>query len=318
MRIFSIALAAALACGGVASAQQVCPLSGKPISVSAARPVAHADKTIVETAVGVEDLSTLVAAVKQGQLVETLSGKGPFTVFAPLNSAFAKLPKEVIAELLKDENRADLQAILTYHVVPGKVMAADVVKLKEAKTANGASVKIKVDGGKVYINDSQVLKTDIVCSNGVVHLIDSVLLPPAPLPTIVEAAIGNEDFSTLVACVKHAGLVETLSGEGPFTVFAPTNAAFAKLPKETVAALLSDAGKAQLGAILTYHVVSGSVKAADVVKLKEAKTVQGQSVKIKVEDGKVFIDGAQVIVTDIECSNGIIHVIDSVILPSDK
>jgi len=318
MRIFSIALAAALACGGVASAQQICPLSGKPISVSAARPAAQADKTIVETAIGVEDLSTLVAAVKQGQLVETLSGKGPFTVFAPLNSAFAKLPKEVIAELLKDENRADLQAILTYHVVPGKVMAADVVKLKEAKTANGASVQIKVEDGKVFINDAQVVKTDIVCSNGVVHLIDSVILPPAPLPTIVEAAIGNEDFSTLVALVKHAGLVETLSGEGPFTVFAPTNAAFAKLPKETVDALLSDAGKAQLGAILTYHVVPGSVKAADVVKLTEAKTAQGSSVKIKVQDGKVFIDGAQVVVTDIECSNGIIHVIDSVILPSDK
>jgi len=318
MRIFSIALAAALACGGVASAQQICPLSGKPISVSAARPAAHADKTIVETAVGVEDLSTLVAAVKQGQLVETLSGKGPFTVFAPLNSAFAKLPKEVIAELLKDENRADLQAILTYHVVPGKVMAADVVKLKEAKTANGASVQIKVEDGKVFINDAQVVKTDIVCSNGVVHLIDSVILPPAPLPTIVDAAIGNENFSTLVALVKHAGLVETLSGEGPFTVFAPTNAAFAKLPKETVDALLSDAGKAQLGAILTYHVVPGSVKAADVVKLTAAKTAQGQSVKIKVQDGKVFIDGAQVVVTDIECSNGIIHVIDSVILPSDK
>jgi uncharacterized surface protein with fasciclin (FAS1) repeats len=272
----------------------------------------------VETAVGVSDLSTLVAAVKQGQLVETLSGKGPFTVFAPLNSAFAKLPKEAIENLLKDENRADLQAILTYHVVPGKVMAADVVKLKEAKTAQGSTIAIRVEGGKVYVNDAQVVKTDIVCSNGVVHLIDSVIMPPAKKPTIVEAAIGNDDFSTLVALVKHAGLVETLSGEGPFTVFAPTNAAFAKLPKETVDALLSDAGKAQLASILKYHVVAGSVKAADVVKLKEAKTVLGQSAKIKVEDGKVYVDGAQVVMTDIECSNGIIHVIDAVILPKSN
>jgi uncharacterized surface protein with fasciclin (FAS1) repeats len=124
--------------------------------------------------------------------------------------------------------------------------------------------------------------------------------------------------SIVAAAVGAAGLVETLQSEGPFTVFAPTNAAFAKLPKETVEALMSDAGKAQLGGILTYHVVPGSVKAADVVKLTEAKTAQGQSVKIKVQDGKVFIDGAQVIVTDIECSNGIIHVIDSVILPSAK
>jgi transforming growth factor-beta-induced protein len=316
--VFGSFLALSLTVSGFASAQQPCPLSGKAVSVSVARPHAADEKTIVETAIGASDLSTLVAAVKQGQLVETLSGKGPFTVFAPINSAFAKLPAGTVAELLKDENRADLQAILTYHVVPGKVMAADVVKLKEAKTANGASVKIRVENGKVFVNDAQVIKTDISCSNGVVHLIDSVILPPAKAPTIVEAAIGNEDFSTLVALVKHAGLVETLSGEGPFTVFAPNNAAFAKLPKETVEALLSDAGKEQLAAILKYHVVPGAVKAADVVKLKEAKTALGQSAKIKVTDGKVYVDGAQVIATDIECANGIIHVIDSVILPKSK
>lgn len=316
--VFGSFLALSLTVSGFASAQQPCPLSGKPVSVTVARAHAADEKTIVETAIGASDLSTLVAAVKQGQLVETLSGKGPFTVFAPINSAFAKLPAETVAELLKDENRADLQAILTYHVVPGKVMAADVVKLKEAKTANGASVKIRVENGKVFVNDAQVIKTDISCSNGVVHLIDSVILPPAKAPTIVEAAIGNEDFSTLVALVKHAGLVETLSGEGPFTVFAPNNAAFAKLPKETVEALMSDAGKEQLAAILKYHVVPGAVKAADVVKLKEAKTALGQSAKIKVTDGKVYVDGAQVIATDIECANGIIHVIDSVILPQSK
>jgi transforming growth factor-beta-induced protein len=311
-------LALSLTVSGFASAQQVCPLSGKPVSVSTAKSHVADAKTIVETAIGAADLSTLVAAVKQGQLVETLSGKGPFTVFAPINSAFAKLPKEVLAELLKDENRAQLQGILTYHVVSGKVMAADVVKLTEAKTVNGAPVSIRVADGKVFVNDAQVIKTDIVCSNGVVHLIDSVILPPAKKPSIVETAIGNEDFSTLVALVKHAGLVETLSGEGPFTVFAPNNAAFAKLPKETVEALLSDKGKDQLAAILKYHVVPGKVMAADVVKLKEAKTALGQSAKIKVEGGKVYVDGAQVIATDIECGNGIIHVIDSVILPQSK
>lgn len=311
-------LALSLTVSGFATAQQVCPLSGKPVSVSTAKSHAADEKTIVETAIGAADLSTLVAAVKQGQLVETLSGKGPFTVFAPINSAFAKLPKEVLADLLKDENREQLQGILTYHVVSGKVMAADVVKLKEAKTVNGAPVSIRVADGKVFVNDAQVIKTDIVCSNGVVHLIDSVILPPAKKASIVETAIGNEDFSTLVALVKHAGLVETLSGEGPFTVFAPNNAAFAKLPKETVEALLSDKGKDQLAAILKYHVVPGKVMAADVVKLKEAKTALGQSAKIKVEGGKVYVDGAQVIATDIECGNGIIHVIDSVILPQSK
>jgi transforming growth factor-beta-induced protein len=313
MGFASMVLLASTACGSLVMGQQVCPISGQVISTKAAA----ADKTIVETAIAADGLSTLVTAVKQGQLVETLSGKGPFTVFAPINSAFAKLPKETIDYLLKDENRAELQAILTYHVVPGRVMAADVVKLTEAKTAQGSKINIAVKDGKVYINDAQVITTDIECSNGVVHLIDSVILPPKQ-PTIVELAAGNEDFSTLVTLVKHAGLVDVLSSEGPFTVFAPNNAAFAKLPQETVDALLSDAGKEQLTAILKYHVVPGNVKAADVVKVKAAKTAQGQSVTVKVENGKVFIDGAQVIATDIECANGVIHVIDSVILPKSE
>jgi len=133
--------------------------------------------------------------------------------------------------------------------------------------------------------------------------------------TIVETAVGNKDFSTLVAAVKAAGLVETLSGKGPFTVFAPTNAAFAKLPEGTVATLLKPENKDKLTAVLTYHVVAGKVPAKKVVKLSSAKTVQGSEVTIKVVDGKVMVDGATVVVTDIKCSNGIIHVIDSVILP---
>ena len=138
---------------------------------------AEKPKTIVETAAGIEDFSTLVAAVKAGGLVETLNGKGPFTVFAPTNEAFAKLPKGTVEELLKPENKKKLAAILTYHVVPGKVMAADVVKVKEAKTAQGGKVKVTVKGDEVMINDAKVVKTDVECSNGVVHVIDSVLLP---------------------------------------------------------------------------------------------------------------------------------------------
>ena len=138
---------------------------------------AEKPKTIVETAVGIEDFSTLVAAVKAGGLVETLSGKGPFTVFAPTNEAFAKLPKGTVEDLLKPENKEKLVAILKYHVVPGKVMAADVVKVKEAKTAQGGAVKVTVKDDEVMINDSKVVKADVECSNGVIHVIDSVLLP---------------------------------------------------------------------------------------------------------------------------------------------
>ena len=136
--------------------------------------------------------------------------------------------------------------------------------------------------------------------------------------TVVENAVANDDFKTLVAAVKAADLVKTLSGDGPFTVFAPTNKAFAKLPKGTVEDLLKPENKKKLAAILTYHVVSGKVMAKDVVKLKEAKTVQGSKVKIRVKDGVVTIDGAKVVKADIACKNGVIHVIDAVILPKAK
>lgn len=132
---------------------------------------------------------------------------------------------------------------------------------------------------------------------------------------IVDVAAENSSFSTLVAAVKAAGLVETLKGKGPFTVFAPNNEAFAKLPKGTVESLLKPENKDKLVAILTYHVVPGKVMAADVVKLKSAATVQGQKVSIKVKNGKVMIDNATVLATDVKASNGVIHVIDSVILP---
>ena len=130
---------------------------------------------------------------------------------------------------------------------------------------------------------------------------------------IVDTAVAAGDFNTLVTAVKAAGLVETLKGEGPFTVFAPTDAAFAKVPTDTLNALLAD--KAALANVLTYHVVAGKVMAADVVKLSSAETVQGQAVSIEVKDGKVYVDGAQVVTTDIKASNGVVHVIDAVILP---
>ena len=135
------------------------------------------DKTIVENAVASKDFATLVAAVKAAGLVETLSSKGPFTVFAPTEAAFAKLPKGTVAELVKPENKAKLVAILTYHVVPGKVMAKDVVKLDKAKTVQGQSVGIKVKDGTVHVGKSKVVKADIACKNGVIHVIDTVLLP---------------------------------------------------------------------------------------------------------------------------------------------
>lgn len=135
------------------------------------------DKSVVEVAVASKDFKTLVAAVKAAGLVDTLSGKGPFTVFAPTDAAFAKLPKGTVEELVKPENKQKLISILTYHVVPRKVMAKDVVRLKEAKTAQGSKVQIKVKDGKVMLDKAQVVKTDIPCLNGVIHVIDTVIMP---------------------------------------------------------------------------------------------------------------------------------------------
>ena len=306
----TLVILAILATANMAFAQQC----KKQRNASFASTSASQEQDIVATAVGAGSFKTLVAAAKAAGLVETLQSKGPLTVFAPTDEAFAKIPKAAIADLLKPENKEKLAAILTYHVVPGKVTAADVVKVKKAKTAGGADVNVKVSDKGVMINNAKVLKTDIMCSNGVIHVIDTVLMPPAP-KDIVDTAVAAGSFNTLVAAVKAAGLVDTLKGDGPFTVFAPTDDAFAKLPKAAIADLLKPENKGKLTGILTYHVVPGKVMAADVVNLDSAKTAQGSNVTIMTKDGNVMVDGAKVVATDIECANGVIHVIDTVIMP---
>jgi uncharacterized surface protein with fasciclin (FAS1) repeats len=290
-------------------------LASAPAPYVATVPVA--DGTIVETAVAAGNFKTLVAAVQAAELVDTLNGKGPFTVFAPTDEAFAKLPKGTLEMLLKPENKAKLAAILTYHVVPGSVKAADVVKLKNAATVQGQRVDIKVDGGKVMVDGANVVATDVACSNGVIHVIDTVILPVDG--TIVDVAAKNGSFNTLVAAVKAAGLVETLSGKGPFTVLAPTDAAFAKLPAGTLEMLLKPENKKQLVDILTYHVVPGVAAYSDqVVKMSQLPTVLGTPITVTVTDGKVRLNDSNVVATDVEASNGVIHVVDTVILPTAK
>ena len=132
---------------------------------------------IVDTAVAAGQFNTLAAALEAAGLVDTLKGEGPFTVFAPTDAAFAKLPEGTVETLLKPENRDQLVAVLTYHVVPGKVMASDVVKISQAKTVNGGDIAVKVKDGSVQINDATVVKADVGASNGVIHVIDTVILP---------------------------------------------------------------------------------------------------------------------------------------------
>jgi transforming growth factor-beta-induced protein len=279
-------------------------------------------KTIVDIAVEDGRFNTLVAAVQAAGLAETLRGEGPFTVFAPTDEAFAALPEGTLDTLLLPENKEQLVNILLYHVIPGQVLAADVVTLdgQMADTAlDGQQIAIKVDMGNVYLNENtQVIITDIEASNGVIHVIDSVLLPPSEdtAMDIVDTAVADGRFSTLVAAVQAAELVDTLKGEGPYTVFAPTDEAFAALPEGTLETLLLPENKQQLTDILLYHVVPGKVMSADVAALSSGSTVLGKDVTIKVEDGKVFLnDNVEIVITDIETSNGVIHVIDTVLLP---
>jgi transforming growth factor-beta-induced protein len=180
--IFRAALGVAFALPLAAAVGDDCPLAAAkkaqgdhPVHTVAFK----ADsKDIVDTAVGAGSFKTLVAAVQAAGLVETLKGPGPFTVFAPTDEAFAKLPAGTVESLLKPENKEKLVAVLTYHVVPGKVMAADVVKLSEAPTVQGAKAKVKVVNGSVMIDGAKVVKPDIETSNGVIHVIDAVILPP--------------------------------------------------------------------------------------------------------------------------------------------
>ena len=269
---------------------------------------------IVDTALEAGNFQTLAAALGAAGLVETLKGPGPFTVFAPTDEAFAQLPAGTVDSLLKAENKATLAGILTYHVVPGKVLAEQVVTLSGAKTVNGQRIDIQVVDGKVLVDGATVTTTDIVCDNGVIHVIDSVLLPVDQ--TIPEIATEAGQFSTLLAAVGAAGLAETLGGEGPFTVFAPTDEAFGTLPAGTIASLLEPANRAKLTDILKYHVIAGRVDSEAVLKAASAATLLGPQVKITKTESGALINNARLITADIDASNGVIHVIDRVLLPS--
>ncbi|MAU00933.1 MAG: adhesion lipoprotein [Anaerolineaceae bacterium] len=322
--IFSLLLAA---CGASAeetaeptAAPTVAPTEEAVEEVMEEETMEEEMNSIVDIAVADGRFTTLVTALEAAGLAETLAGDGAFTVFAPTDDAFAALPEGTVPSLLEDPEGA-LTDVLLYHVVDGAVMAETVVTLESASTLQGEDVSITVTDGNVFLNENvQVVTTDIEASNGVIHVIDAVLLPPSmsaeeEAPSITEIAVADGRFTTLVAALEAAGLAETLAGEGEFTVFAPTDDAFAALPEGTVEALLEDPEGA-LTEVLLYHVAEGVVPAETVVTLESATTLQGEDVTIAVEDGSVILnDSVQVIITDIAASNGIIHVIDGVLLP---
>lgn len=271
--------------------------------------------TIVETAVEEGSFETLVAAVEEAGLVDTLSGEGPFTVFAPTDEAFAALPEGTVEALLEDI--PTLKAILTYHVASGELSAEDVAGSESIETVFGQSIAVDTEDG-VRVDDAAVTTADIECSNGVIHVIDEVLMPK----DLAEMAAEAGEFETLLAAVEAADLTDTLKEDGPFTVFAPTDEAFAALPDGVLESLLEAENQETLARILTYHVADGTVKAEEAVELDEIPTLEGGALNVEVdrEDGEITavrVGGATVTATDIPALNGVIHVIDSVLLPPD-
>ena len=239
---------------------------------------------------------------------DRLQGEGPFTVFAPTDEAFGKLPDDTLEALFADPQA--LREILLYHVVLGDLRAADVLATDALTTVQGED--IIVDAENLTLNgDTGFVETDIVADNGVIHAIDMVLLPPEP-KTIVEIVVEDGRFNTLVHALQTAHLVEALEGEGPFTVFAPTDEAFHKLPKTLLTALFHF--PSSLRAVLLYHVVPGDLAASDVLAMEALETLQGSTISVDPDHPSLNGD-VGFIETDIFASNGVIHVIDGVLIP---
>jgi transforming growth factor-beta-induced protein len=310
-------------------ARGVVGISGLLLALSAvvALPLAAAKKDIVDTAVENEGFTTLAKALTKAKLIDALKGEGPFTVFAPNDAAFDKafvnhgFGSKTVEELLE---RADLADILKYHVVAGSTLMSKDLKEGEqkVKTLQGSELTVTVANGEVKLNNGKAVAVikDLECTNGVIHVIDTVLVPPKP--DIVDTAVANGSFTVLAAALTKAGLVDALKGEGPFTVFAPTDDAFAAALKALGITKEELLARADLADILKYHVVAGSAVMSKDLKDGEqkVKTLQGSDLSVTVADGKVTLnDGKATVVTaDLACSNGVIHVIDAVVLPPQQ
>lgn len=275
---------------------------------------AEKPKSIPELAIDDPRFSTLVKALKAADLVSALSGKGPLTVFAPTNDAFDKLPKGALEELLKPKNKEDLKALLLHHVVDAKVLSSDLPDTPYANSKAGYPLLVSTkDGAK--IGNAKVVQADIDATNGVIHAVDEVILPPTK--NIVEIAADNDNFKTLVRAIKRARLEKTLEGEGPFTVFAPTDDAFHDLPHGKLRHLL--ARRSRIKNVLLFHVAGKTILSAD---LKDGGTIEtlvdDEELKVEIDGDKVKINDVAVSTADILATNGVIHVIDGVLLPEEE
>lgn len=263
---------------------------------------------IVEIAIGENpnEFNALVAAVLKAELADVLSSNGPFTVFAPTDDAFAKFFQD-LGVSLEEVSKEDVAAVLKYHVLSGRFFSPELMN-ESYTTLTGEDIHVNVDKGVVINEDVNVIIPNVLASNGVIHVIDQVLQPKSE--TIVDIALDNPDFSILVQALQKAELVEALQGEGPFTVFAPTNQAF-----ENAGIDLDAVSKEDLANILKYHVLAGKFLGKE-LREKGYATLNGQKFFLDFNSGKIFINGkTEVIATDIVATNGVIHVLDMVLMP---
>jgi transforming growth factor-beta-induced protein len=272
-----------------------------------------ADMTIAEYALSDDNFSILVQALTKAELVNVLNGEGNFTVFAPTNAAFTALFSQLRISGIADLSKETLTPILLYHVL-GTEAKSSMISTGYYNTLSPAqgsylSVKADVSSGVKLNKTTTVTTADVDVKNGVIHVIDKVLLPPS----VVDLALANDSFSILVQAVVKAGLVETLSGSGPFTIFAPTNAAFESLFAALGISGIANLTKEQLIPILTYHVVSGNVRSTQ-LSAGMVETLNGQ-ISVTLTPSPAINTNSMIVATDVQGSNGVIHVINKVLLP---
>lgn len=277
-----------------------------------------ASNSIVDIALSDSQFSILVDAVTRADLAGVLSGDGNFTVFAPTNDAFMSLLTELGLSSLDDLSNDAIKDIVLYHAIGSEVFSADLTTsyVSSLNTTGpndeAVSIYVNTDNGVILNGSVNVTSADIDADNGVVHVIDKVLLPP----NVVDAAIANNTFASLVSAVVEAGLVEALSAEGPFTIFAPTNDAFAALLTDLDVSAVSEIPTETLTAVLLYHVVSGNVKSSDLTTGMVPTLNTENMITVSIDNGVTLNDGVNVISTDVQTVNGIIHVIDKVLVPT--
>jgi transforming growth factor-beta-induced protein len=272
---------------------------------------------ILTTAERAGSFSTLLTAIKAAGLVDALQADGPFTVFAPTDEAFAKLPKETLRKLLDPHNKQALVDVLKLHVVSNDYEASDLAELKTVPTLlEGKSLAIAGKGAKLRVTGVNVLKANIKAGNGIIHVVDEVLMPKAKASSVTGVAESSGQFKILLAALKATGLDEAVDEDGPFTILAPTDAAFAKIPEDKLKALLQPSGKADLKQILKYHVLPGKTKAADLFRAGKSKTLlSGKTVEFNLEDGRLIANQSKFLATDVPAGESLIQVIDTVLIP---